>query len=461
MASRVTRSSTRSAMPPPSSPVAPKRTASAVPATPPPKKPRKAAPAPDSPYVPPTPRTQQAIVESVERQREQGEKEGTVLLHPELKFNYPDAKHHLIQSDPRWKPVMDQLECKPFQGEQSDPFDPFKSLVSSILGQQVSWMAARSIQHKFCRIWAPHLPEKLPPPDSAIPRVEDPFPTPQQVLATPDRRETLRAAGLSYRKVEYVVELAERFHDGRLDAKRLWDMEDDEVLETLTAVRGIGVWTVHMFLIFSMKRQDILPVGDLGIQKNLCRWYSYDPSFVPSIHPRKLVGTPSKESKQKQKQKPKQERDGAGEGEGDEEEAAAAAAEEEKDEVKIEAGVGKLDELGAASVERDRVVRLDEATVAKHSADDDAQDEEEKQGEAAPSSSSSSSSTAATAAAFPATSNGLTPQVLKSRLAGNKVKAAGGAKGYLTPTEMQELMKPWEPYRSIACWYLWSVTDKE
>lgn len=136
--------------------------------------------------------------------------------------------------------------------------------MSSILGQQVSWLAARSIQHKFCRIWAPHLPEKLPPPDSAVPRVEDPFPTPQQVLDTPDRRETLRNAGLSYRKVEYVVELAERFHDGRLDARKLWDMDDEDVMKTLIEVRGIGAWTVNMFEIFSLKRQDICPVGDLG-----------------------------------------------------------------------------------------------------------------------------------------------------------------------------------------------------
>ncbi|GAA5898741.1 DNA-3-methyladenine glycosylase II [Sporobolomyces salmoneus] len=416
MASRITRSSSRAAtstnMLPPSSPAS-KRSPPPPPQTPPPKRARKTAAAPpDSPYVPPTPRTEQAIVDSVKEQQEKGEKEGTVLMHPELKFKYEDAKRHLISSDKRWERVMNQLECKPFEGEQNDPFNPFKSLVSSILGQQVSWMAARSIQHKFCRIWAPHLPEKLPPPDSGIPRVEDPFPTPQQVLSTPDRRETLRNAGLSYRKVEYVVELAERFADGRLDAKKLWEMDDEEIEKTLVEVRGIGVWTVHMFCIFSMKRPDVCPVGDLGIQKNLCRWYSQDPTFVPSIHPRKLVGSPKKKS--------------------------TGPVKKEKDSL-IE-GIGKLDELGASSVEREKVIDL--SASAEEPAEDVKEEEEE--------------SLDNDDFVFPETSNGLTPQILKNRLAGKKIKGA-----YLTPTEMEELMKPWEPYRSIACWYLWSVTDKE
>ncbi|GAA5936119.1 DNA-3-methyladenine glycosylase II [Sporobolomyces koalae] len=411
MTARVTRSATRAngAMAPPKSPSV-KRSASTTP--PPPTTPKKkhksnAAP-PESPYIPPTPRTERAIADLVKKQQDEGEKEGTVLLHPELQFNYADARQHLIQTDARWKSIIDALPCKPFEGEQNEPFNPFKSLVSSILGQQVSWLAARSIQHKFCRIWAPELPEKLPPPGT--PRNEDPFPTPHQVLDTPDRRETLRSAGLSYRKVEYVVELAERFADGRLDAKKLWDMDDDEVLKTLTEVRGIGVWTVHMFLIFSMKRADICPVGDLGIQKNLCRWYSQDPAFAPAIHPRKLVAaSPTKLSSEKDR---------------------------------LEEGVGKLDELGASSVERKQVIDL---------AEPDSQLKEEQEEEEAEKIEGRN-----VAFAFPETSNGLTPETLKNRLAGKKIKGA-----YVTPQEMQELMKPWEPYRSIACWYLWSVVDKD
>lgn len=121
--------------------------------------------------------------------------------------------------------------CKPFQGEQTEPFNPFRSLVTSLLGQQISWLAARSITHKFVRLFYPNLPEKLPPAGSSGPKLETPFPTPHQVLELEDRFSTLRSAGLSGRKVEYVVELAERFADGRLDAKKLWSMNDDELME--------------------------------------------------------------------------------------------------------------------------------------------------------------------------------------------------------------------------------------
>lgn len=132
--------------------------------------------------------------------------------------------------------------CKPFQGEQNEPFNPFKSLVTSLLGQQISWLAARSITHKFTRLFFPHLPEKLPPPSSTEPKLETPFPTPHQVLDLPDRTAALRGAGLSGRKVEYVVELAERFADGRLDARKLWAMNDDELMEVSAVflVAGIG-----------------------------------------------------------------------------------------------------------------------------------------------------------------------------------------------------------------------------
>lgn len=111
----------------------------------------------------------------------------------------------------------------------------------------MSWLAARAIQHKFVRVFYPHLPEKRPPPTTSAPKPEDtPFPTPAQIVNLSDRVNKLRAAGLSQRKVEYVTELAERFHDGRLSAKQLWEADDEEIMSTLTAIRGIGPWTVHM-----------------------------------------------------------------------------------------------------------------------------------------------------------------------------------------------------------------------
>lgn len=241
MSGRVTRSATRAQatseqLPPPASPSPspskrPRPTPSrSAPSTP---KRKKSAPTPaaESPYVPPTPNTQREIEAEAHHADEEGEKEGAVLLHPELRFRYEDAKAHLIALDKRWAKVMNAMPCKPFEGEQKEPFNPFRTLVSSILGAQISWLAARAIQHKFCRLFFPHLPEKLPPPDPSTPKLETPFPTPRQVLDLPDRFASLRGAGLSGRKVEYVVELAERFSDGRLDAKKLWGMEDEELVE--------------------------------------------------------------------------------------------------------------------------------------------------------------------------------------------------------------------------------------
>ncbi|GAA6025571.1 hypothetical protein JCM10207_002708 [Rhodosporidiobolus poonsookiae] len=421
MPPRVTRSATKAAsspMPPPASPK--KRPSAAPPSTP--KRSKTATTAPASPYVPPTPGTQQKIDQAAHDAEEEDEKEGAVLLHPELKFKYADARKHLEQVDSRWGIVMDKLKCKPFDDEEelSKPFNPFRSLVSSLLGQQISWLAARAIQHKFCRLFFPSLPEKLPPPDAATPRTETPFPTPHQILDLPDRTAALRGAGLSGRKVEYVVELAERFADGRLDAKKLWAMDDDELYKELVAIRGIGPWTVDI-----AKRQDVLPVGDLGIQKNLCRWFSHDPSLAPSIHPRKLApASPTKLGATESAQVPPSPSPAAVE--------FASAADPTGDSEGQGVGVGKLAEMGAADVEREAVVDLNQ-----------------------PEDGDEAETVDASGFTFPETSSGLTPGVLKSRLGGKKLK--GGM--YLSPTEMAELTEAWRPYRSVACWYLWSLSD--
>ncbi|GAA6033201.1 hypothetical protein JCM8097_002992 [Rhodosporidiobolus ruineniae] len=433
-------------MPPPASPSKRSAPSSATPTTP--KRSKTAssttkksqAKEPASPYVPPTPGTQKRIEDEAHEAEEEGEREGAVLLHPELKFKYEDARKHLISTDPRWKTVMDTLKCKPFEDEEElkKPFNPFRSLVSSIIGQQVSWLAARSIQHKFVRLFFPDLPEKLPPPgDTFAPKFDPPFPTPHQVVSLSDRTATLRGAGLSGRKVEYVVELAERFSDGRLEAKKLWAMEDDELYKTLVEIRGIGPWTVDMFKIFSAKRQDVLPVGDLGIQKNLLRWFCQDPSIAPSIHPRKLTpASPTKLSSSSSAQVPPSPSPSSFAGTAKEETFASAAG-PTGDNDGEGAGVGKLAQLGAAAVEEEQVVDLDAPEQGELKS-------EEEGGEGGKAE-----------FVFPETSNNLTPAVLKSRLNGKKLKG----NIYLSPLEMEELTEAWRPYRSVACWYLWSLSD--
>ncbi len=124
----------------------------------------------------------------------------------------------------------------------------FQALVRSIIHQQVSGRAAETIYGRFVALF-PHAK----------------FPTPDAVLKIPI--EKLRAAGLSGQKSSYIRDLAEKFADGTIRHRTLHRMESAEVVAHLTQVKGIGVWTVHMFLIFTLNRPDVLPTGDLGIRK--------------------------------------------------------------------------------------------------------------------------------------------------------------------------------------------------
>jgi len=127
------------------------------------------------------------------------------------------------------------------------PKNPFHSLIRSIVYQQVSGKAAASILKKFKGLF------------------DDKFPTPEMVLAMPENK--LRTAGLSGQKARYIRDLAEKFHDKTIEPRKFPRMSNDEIIEHLTRVKGIVVWTAHMFLLFTLKRPDILPTLDLGIRK--------------------------------------------------------------------------------------------------------------------------------------------------------------------------------------------------
>lgn len=100
------------------------------------------------------------------------------------------------------------------------------------------------------------------------------FPTPAQVA--PCTVPFLRTAGLSERKAEYIKGLAEKFQSGDLSASMLIHATDEEVLEKLIAVRGLGKWSVEMFATFGLKRMDILSTGDLGVQRGMAAWVGRD-----------------------------------------------------------------------------------------------------------------------------------------------------------------------------------------
>ena len=129
--------------------------------------------------------------------------------------------------------------------------DPFGTLARSIVGQQISVKAADSVWARFV---------------AALPVV-----TPEGVLTLDVT--ALRACGLSARKAEYLGDLARHFVDGEIHVGR-WDaMSDGEIIAELTAVRGIGVWTAEMFLIFNQMRPDVYPLDDIGLQRAVALHY--------------------------------------------------------------------------------------------------------------------------------------------------------------------------------------------
>jgi DNA-3-methyladenine glycosylase II len=136
------------------------------------------------------------------------------------------------------------------------PVDAYGMLLRSVIGQQLSVKAAATIYGRVLDIFGGRTP------------------APEKLLEIEPER--LRAAGLSGRKVEYVRDLASHVLSGELELDRLDSLSDEEVVEEITAVRGFGVWSAHMFLIFFLERPDVLPTGDLGIRNAVKRAYGLD-----------------------------------------------------------------------------------------------------------------------------------------------------------------------------------------
>ncbi|KAJ5238558.1 DNA glycosylase [Penicillium chermesinum] len=177
---------------------------------------------------------------------------------------------HLIAQDPRLQPVIDQHPCPLFSpAGLAEKVDPFNSLASSIIGQQVSGAAAKSIRNKFVALF-----DGGGETDEASETGRSRFPTPQQVAACD--LATLRTAGLSQRKAEYIQGLAEKFASGELSAQMLARASDEELVEKLIAVRGLGKWSVEMFACFALKRMDVFSTGDLGVQRGCAAFVGRD-----------------------------------------------------------------------------------------------------------------------------------------------------------------------------------------
>ncbi|MGE5082372.1 MAG: DNA-3-methyladenine glycosylase family protein [Acidobacteriota bacterium] len=155
---------------------------------------------------------------------------------------------HLKKCDPVLREIIERVG--PFRMEYGDP--QFASLAEAIVYQQLNGKAAETIFKRFAAL------------------AGDPL-TPEGILKLSD--EELRGVGLSKQKSTYLKDLAQKTAAGVLDFSRLPELPDEEVIEHLTQVKGIGVWTAHMFLIFSLRRPNVLPTGDYGVQMALKRHY--------------------------------------------------------------------------------------------------------------------------------------------------------------------------------------------
>ncbi|MDO8522115.1 MAG: DNA-3-methyladenine glycosylase 2 family protein [bacterium] len=153
-----------------------------------------------------------------------------------------------LRRDKHFVPLIKKHGIPEFKWNNFERGNAFQSLCRSIIYQQVSGAAAATILARFIALF---------------PRGT--FPTPEAVDKMPI--EKMRAAGLSAQKASYIKDLALKFSDGTIKHTLLPQMTNDEIVEHLIQVKGIGAWTVHMFLIFTLNRPDVLPTGDLGIRK--------------------------------------------------------------------------------------------------------------------------------------------------------------------------------------------------
>ncbi len=159
------------------------------------------------------------------------------------------AAEHLRAADPVMRSLIDEIGVDGLGDPRAGrPNDHYGALVRSIVGQQLSTKAARAIYARLTD------------------RFGGRTPTPAEVLAD-DPDELRAAAGLSRAKVTFLRSLAEHVLDGALELERLDQLPDEEVISELVAVRGLGTWSAHMFLIFHLQRPDVLAVGDLGIRR--------------------------------------------------------------------------------------------------------------------------------------------------------------------------------------------------
>ncbi|KAG6845398.1 hypothetical protein H0H87_009745 [Tephrocybe sp. NHM501043] len=330
-----------------------------------------------------------------------------------LTFSFEDAKKHLISVDHRFQDLFSKMQCKPF--EHLETVHPFRDSCQA----RHTDVANRGTEPKEGGVW------------SVV------FISNDGVL-----RLTLDFA---------VLDLAQRFADGRLSTDKLISANDEELAKMLIEVRGIGKWTVDMFAIFSLRRPDILPVGDLGVQRGLVVWFL-------SLHSSKHTWgwTPQKTG-------------------------ASSSAKKGKSKKAVSAEDDSLPVIGEDSGPSTSTVAGDEKALTPDISSVPPAADEEVAGDlpSLPPAFTPSIKNMLKKAGVDEGSTpvplpvGLSVDVLKTRLTGkNKIKGA-----FLTPKEMEDLTEHWKPYRSLGKWtpisfqglgelnnnagvyYMWSIAD--
>lgn len=180
-----------------------------------------------------------------------------MMITPEMTTQTKqEAATYLSRNDPILAPVIARAGLCRIEPHR----DYYRALGDSIIGQQLSVKAAASIKKRFRDLFG------------------GTFPEPQAILQK--SIDELRTAGLSNAKAKYIQDLAQHIIDGKIDFADIDELTNEAIVKKLTDVKGIGEWTVHMFLMFCMGRTDVLAVGDLGIRNAIQNLYNLD--YTPS-----------------------------------------------------------------------------------------------------------------------------------------------------------------------------------
>jgi len=164
--------------------------------------------------------------------------------------NIIKAINHLKRNDKILAKVINQVGPCTLKPQT----DPFESIIDAIISQQLSMFAAQSIFNRFVEYYKPKK-----------------FPSPDEILNTSN--EDLRKIGISNAKIRCLKDLCEKIKSGQIHLNKIHKLSDNEIVKELTQVKGIGRWTAHMFLIFSLGRLNVLPTEDLGIRKGIMKLY--------------------------------------------------------------------------------------------------------------------------------------------------------------------------------------------